>query len=46
MIWPLVAGNYLDLFESVRSKLPKTVPMIQPVTAAKNRSAVSGGPSK
>jgi glycosyltransferase involved in cell wall biosynthesis len=46
MVWRVVAREYLSLFETVLKKTPKTVPLVQPLAAAKQRSAAAGGPSK
>lgn len=46
MVWPAVARDYLQLFESVRTRRPKTAPPARPVVVAKTRPAISAGPTK
>jgi glycosyltransferase involved in cell wall biosynthesis len=46
MLWPVVARDYLQLFDTVRAVSLKVAPLAKPLAAAKTRPAVSAGPSK
>jgi glycosyltransferase involved in cell wall biosynthesis len=46
MVWRVVAREYSRVFESVREKTPKMIPLAQPLAVTKQRSTVAGGPSK
>jgi len=48
MVWPAVARDYLDLFETVveADRRPTLAPVVRPVLDQNRRPAVTGGPSK
>ncbi|MGD8415006.1 MAG: glycosyltransferase family 4 protein [Candidatus Latescibacterota bacterium] len=48
MVWPTVARDYMDLFESALEDhpRPKLTPVVRPVLDTKQRPAASGGPPK
>jgi glycosyltransferase involved in cell wall biosynthesis len=46
MVWPEVAREYVDLFEVVRERPSKSMPVVRPLAEAKKRPAAASGPSK